>query len=157
MHLKRLSFTIALGLLLAAMLTLAVLVALKFRASSVAQAPATIETSIETPPPDAEPKALERAFIRIDNAPTTATHGASWTVAFKSNTWSTCLADLYGPDEEPFIIDPDAAKAVGAGNGSFSWTWSVPIDAPPGTWTVRLMCGSYENLWTSDVNMEVGE
>ncbi|MCI0479322.1 hypothetical protein L0Y59_02150 [Candidatus Uhrbacteria bacterium] len=151
---KPLLFKIALGLLLATMVTLAIIVAMKYRASTVVQAPAVTEEPA-TESPTAEVKPPERAFIRLGDAPTAATRGAPWTVTFTSNAWSTCLADLYGPDEQPFIIDADAAKAVGAGDGSFSWTWNVPSDTTPGTWTVRLMCGSYENLWTNDVTMEV--
>ncbi|MFH1078216.1 MAG: hypothetical protein V1745_02980 [Patescibacteria group bacterium] len=152
---KPLVFKTALGLLGLTMFTLAIIVAVKFRASTVEQQPVTTEAPAQTTTTQTAP--TERAFIRIKDAPTTATRGTAWTATFTSNAWSKCLADLYKPDGEPLVIDKEAAKATGTGDGSFSWTWNMPADAVTGSWVVRLMCGSPENLWTSDVTVEIRE
>lgn len=96
-----------------------------------------------------------RSFATLSGANSSVSKGNPWSVRVDTNTWATCLVDLYQPDEKIFPLDKEAAKASFVSPGKFIWTWNVPADAVSGTWVARVICGTYENLATSDQAVEV--
>ncbi|MBU1032829.1 MAG: hypothetical protein ABII13_04055 [Patescibacteria group bacterium] len=100
-------------------------------------------TIAEIPPPD-------RAFIQLGNMDRSTSAGKDWTINITTNTWAKCLADVYDPDDGLFAIGKEAAEATFVSPGKFTWKWDVPNDAKEGEWTIRFLCGTYENLATAD-------
>jgi hypothetical protein len=151
MNVKRLVFRIAIGILFSVLVFLTASVWLTYRASGRTEAPLA-----QVPAPAIQAPAKDRAFVTIENAPASTDRGAAWTVTLTSNAWSKCLVDLYMPSEEPLIFpDPALAEAEQTASGSFTWTWNVPSNAKPGTWTARVLCGSTDDLASRDVKIEV--
>jgi len=155
MNVKRFFFKVALVLLLVALFVLAIMVTWQYLASGKPEMP---------PPGGGTPAATstvpvvagEKAFVTIDRADASVPQGGAWTVDISSNTWSSCLADLYAPDEKVSVFkDPKDAEAAMTGDGKFTWTWHVPADAAKGSWTVRILCGTYEHLASRDATVEV--
>ena len=155
MNKKRLLFWIVLGIMLAVLLTLAIVVIVRYFESGRTEMQPAEEAITETTT-TAPAATNSKAFVTIDRADAAASPGGAWTVDISSNSWSSCLADLYAPDEtvSPFK-DPKDAQATATGDGKFTWTWKVPADAAKGTWTVRILCGTYENLASRDATVEV--
>ena len=155
MNKKRFLFRVALGIILVALFVLAIVVTFQYLASgrTETQPPSGGMSTTTAKVPVANNK---QAFVRIDRADATVSPGGKWTVDISSNTWSSCLADLYAPDEKVSVFkDPKDAQAAMTGNGTFTWTWNVPTDAAKGTWTVRILCGTYEHLASRDATVEV--
>ncbi|MCR4278637.1 MAG: hypothetical protein NUV81_01895, partial [bacterium] len=96
------------------------------------------------------------AFIRVGTIAYSAKAGSVWNVQLATNTWADCLGDVYDPDGEVVLFETtDSAKAKLISPGSFKWSWNVPRDAQKGQWTIRLLCGNFENLATSEISVQV--
>jgi hypothetical protein len=116
----------------------------------------------KTPPPSqttpivtAPPADPGRAFIRFVDAPSETTKAAPYTLTLDTNEWATCAVDVYGPDEIMLPLTKEAAKPQSISPGRMQWTWNVPSDALSGTWLLRVLCGSIQDLATVDQKVEV--
>ncbi len=97
-----------------------------------------------------------RAFVTIGKYATSTHRGDSWSIDMKGPVWAKCMADVYGPDSiVRQFSDPQEAEATITSPGSFNWNWKVPRDAVSGDWTIRLLCGTFDNLATADVAVRV--
>lgn len=113
-------------------------------------------TAPSTPASTQKTAAPTRAFAKLSSTSRTATRGKTWDLTIQSNDWSSCLVDLYQPNEKIFEQDKNAAKATPTDKrGVFVWTWHVPEDIPPGKWIARALCGTFENLAINDQILEV--
>lgn len=144
------AFTAVLTML--ASLVVVMTIYIVFRFVQTGKAPtATVPTVTPTAPaPDPG-----RAFIRFVNPPTEVTKGSQQTIVFDTNEWSICAVDVYQPDESIFSLTKEQAKPTALAPGRMNWTWNVPANAAQGTWLLRFLCGTAENLATVDQNIEV--
>jgi hypothetical protein len=99
--------------------------------------------------------APERAFIQLGRASTAAQKGGTWSINITTNTWAKCLADVYDPSETVVPIGVKKAEATFISPGKFEWVWDVPSDAAGGKWTIRMLCGTFDNLATADQTVTV--
>ena len=94
----------------------------------------------------------DRAFINVGTHANTAKQGTKWTVSMAAPSWGKCLADVYNPSGEVQIFENTKdAEATAKTAGQFNWTWSVPTNAVKGQWTIKLLCGTFDNLAVTDV------
>jgi hypothetical protein len=122
-----------------------------YRKTSKLDAPVTITNVKKQKPPDPG-----RATIKLGESSKTAKRGGSWSLAIATNAWAKCAADLYKPDGKIEIFDDTKkTEAVMQSPGTFRWTWNIPKTADTGTWTVRILCGTIDNLATADVAVSV--
>ncbi len=96
------------------------------------------------------------AFIRLGEAPLSASPGDTWRIGIVSNTWASCSGDVYDPSGTAHLFStPEEAKATFVQAGEFQWSWAVPDEAESGEWTIRFLCGTFENLATAEVSVRV--
>lgn len=145
---------ILIGVLVTASVAMAAYVYRAYRVSS-SPVPSTGQTPAITATPTAPTQDPGRAFAKLSNAGASAQKGGTWSVNIETNTWATCMVDLYRPDETILELGKDAAKASFVSPGKFIWTWSVPSNAASGSWVARVICGTYENLATADQAVQV--
>lgn len=100
-------------------------------------------TAKKTPAP-------ERALIQLEKTAKTVQRGGKWSINITTNTWAKCLADVYDLKDQVLSIDVEKAHAAFISPGKFQWTWDVPPDAAVGKWTIRILCGTFDNLATAD-------
>ncbi|MBI4138835.1 hypothetical protein HY479_01655 [Candidatus Uhrbacteria bacterium] len=123
----------------------------QFRKTS---APGPITSAQPTEPEP--PKETNRAFVTVGAYENRARRGGAWTVDITAPTWSKCIADVYDPANAIRMFDdPKRAEAAVLSPGKHRWTWNVPSDAVTGAWTIRLLCGTFDNLATADVAVSV--
>lgn len=116
----------------------------------------TGQPSIVDVPAETDAEDTETAFIRLGAAPNAARPGTSWSVGITTNAWANCLGDVYDPAGDVILFsNPEDAQATPIAPGSFQWTWPVPRDAAKGLWNIRLLCGTYDNLATAEVNVRI--
>lgn len=121
---------------------------------SKTSAPAT-NITIE-PEQKPQPQESARAFVKIGKYTTSTRRGNSWSIDMNGPVWAKCMADVYGPDSiVRQFSDPQEAEATIVTPGSFKWNWKVPREAVSGDWTIRLLCGTFDNLATADVAVKV--
>ena len=121
-----------------------------FQKTAVPVAPVNISS-----PTTKKIPAPERAFIQLGKAAQTASPGKTWSINITTNTWAKCLADVYDPAEQVVVIGVKKAEAALISPGKFKWTWDVPADAETGKWTIRILCGTFDNLATADQTVVV--
>ncbi len=108
--------------------------------------------------PEQKPQTQEsaRSFVKIGKYATSTRRGDSWSIDMNGPVWAKCMADVYGPDSVVRqFSDPQEAEATIVTPGSFNWNWKVPRDAVSGDWTIRILCGTFDNLSTADVAVRV--
>jgi hypothetical protein len=96
-----------------------------------------------------------RAFIQVISAADEAQRATAYDVIIDSNDWSKCSVDVYNPDEVLQPMTKEKSQLVPMSPGRFAWTWGVPADAKSGTWLLRFLCGTYENLTTQDKSVTI--
>ncbi|MBU1034594.1 hypothetical protein KKD42_02250 [Patescibacteria group bacterium] len=101
-------------------------------------------------------KATDRAFINVGAHASTAKPGSRWTVLMTAPAWAKCMADVYNPSGQVQIFEnTQDAEATTTAAGQFKWTWFVPANAVKGQWTIKLLCGTFDNLAATDVPVRV--
>lgn len=143
-------FSIAATLLTTAILVMVIYIGFRFVQTNKTPAPAPISPVVTAPAPDPG-----RAFVQHIDAADATDIGASYSVTFETNTWAVCAVDVYRPDETLLTITKEAAKPRTVAPGRMQWTWNVPTDAERGTWLLRFLCGSSQDLATIDRSVEV--
>jgi hypothetical protein len=141
---------IALGLALVSAIMGAYIV-VQFVKTSKTQ-PTVIKPTVQpTPPPDPG-----RAFADVTANASSVNRGDTWHLTITTNTWSKCVVDMYRPDSTPIIWkDPKQGDAAFASPGKFAWDWKFAPDAPVGTWSARVLCGTFDNLFVREVTVEL--
>lgn len=98
----------------------------------------------------------DRAFINVGARASTAKPGTTWTVSMTAPTWAKCMADVYDPGGRVQIFqNTNDAEATVKTAGQFTWSWSIPTNAVKGQWTIKLLCGTFDNLAVTDVPVTV--
>ncbi len=97
----------------------------------------------------------DHPFIKIERTSGVASRGGIWMVDITTNTWAKCLVDLYQPNEQVFAQTVQDAKATFIGPGAYNWAWKVPKNIQSGRWIARILCGSADNLATTDQFIQV--
>lgn len=133
-------------------LVMAIIVFSRFRASSsiVPTERESITVASSTP---LDPR---HAFVEFVDPARRFIRGDIWSVDLRGPEWGTCMVDLYRPDEQVYAFATTTdAKALMLGPGRFRWQWRSPSDLNLGGWSLRALCGTYENLATADLVFEV--
>jgi len=143
-------FSIATTLLTTTVLVMAIYIGFRFVQTNKTPEPTPISPVVTTPAPDPG-----RAFVRLVDAADATNVGAAYSVTFETNTWAVCAVDIYQPDETLLPIAKEAAKPHATTPGRMQWTWNVPTEAARGTWLLRFLCGSSQDLATIDRSVEV--
>lgn len=145
-------FQIVIGILLAACLAIFAYLGITFRETTPKTAPVSSKKASTSTSETEQP----RASITLGSYTPTIRRGFVWTADITTPMWATCTADVYDPEKNiSSPTDPSTAAAKIMAAGKHRWTWNVPKDAQKGSWTVRFICGTYENLATADVAVKV--
>lgn len=102
-------------------------------------------------------QALSRVYIHTNPSQAGAKPGYPWIFSFTTNASATCHFDLFDPQKRQFLSAKEIplSNVGAAGEWEGHVEWPVPVDAPTGDWSLRIICGSLENRAIATVSVSV--
>lgn len=144
---KRIKLAMAMTIVVLALLLGAVGAGAYYAYIQSQQAPAVVEEPLPTPKaPDipttpAPPANNAKVGVSITSISSPVKPGSNALIAIKTLQSSACSVAITYNIDKKVVSDSGLIPKTADEFGVVSWTWTMPGDAQPGNWPVKITCG----------------
>lgn len=100
---------------------------------------------------------IQRSFILLQPFELSVQAGQTWSASFETNALQPCRLEAYRPNGTLAEISSlQLSLQHSSEHAQVSIIrWDIPLNTQSGLWTVRLLCGTNDNLATSNIAVTI--